>query len=59
MTGAFYCSLAMQDRVSAGRFFSGPSGIEINNFEKGDDLHVTMVESRDATILLQETAAAH
>jgi len=28
VTGAFYCSLAMQDLVSADRFFSGPSGIK-------------------------------
>jgi hypothetical protein len=28
VTGAFYCSLAMEDLVSAERFFSGPSGIK-------------------------------
>jgi hypothetical protein len=28
VTGAFFCSLAMQDLVSAERFFAGPSGIK-------------------------------
>jgi hypothetical protein len=32
--GAFYCSLAMQDLVSAGRWFSGPAGI-CDQLEKG------------------------
>ena len=34
LTGGFYCSLVLQDLVSADRFFSGPTGIK-NQLAKG------------------------